>query len=116
MVKIGNLSKEIVDAFNLNYEEGTEIKLTRGRKRHMSKHREEFADFDATFDSIDEIIASPDYVGLHPNGDSLQYIKRMDGNVLVAVRLGDNLTVRTMYVITENKLRNYIEADRIKRM
>ena len=41
MVKIGNLSKEIVDAFNLNYEEGTEIKLTRGRKRHMSKHREE---------------------------------------------------------------------------
>ena len=48
-------------------------------------------DFDATYERIPEIIAHPDYIGRHPNGQSLEYIKRIDGNVLVAVRFVINL-------------------------
>ena len=55
-------------------------------------------------------------MGLHPNGKSLEYVKKIDGNVLVAVRLGDNLDVRTMYVVKESKLQNYINSGRTKKM
>ena len=51
-----------------------------------------------------------------PNGQSLEYIKRIDGNVLVAVRLCDKLNVRTMFVIKDSKLKNYLNAGRVKKM
>lgn len=82
----------------------------------MEKHRQEFRDFDATYERIPEIIAHPDYIGRHPNGRSLEYIKRIDGNVLVAVRLCDKLNVRTMFVIKDSKLKNYLNAGRAKKM
>nr|WP_269473446.1 hypothetical protein [Streptococcus thermophilus] len=46
------------------------------------------------YERIPEIIAHPEYIGCHPNGLSLKYIKRIDGNVLVAVRLCDIIWVR----------------------
>lgn len=113
---VGKLTSEVIKAFGLDYEEGKEISLSLRRKRHMEKHRDEFSDFDETFESIDEIISNPDFVGLHPNGKSLEYVKKIDGNVLVAVRLGDNLDVQTMYVVKESKLQNYINSGRTKKM
>lgn len=116
MKNVGKLSKKVIETFDLDYEEGTLIKLSPKRKNHMEKHRDEFSDFDTTFERIDEIIANPDYVGQHPTGKSLEYIKKIDGNVLVAVRLSDKLTVRTMYVIKETKLKNYIESGRTRKI
>ncbi|XOW02360.1 hypothetical protein QK906_07520 [Streptococcus thermophilus] len=68
------------------------------------------------YERIPEIIAHPEYIGCHPNGLSLKYIKRIDGNVLVAVRLCDKLNVRTMFVIKDSKLKNYLNAGRAKKM
>lgn len=116
MKKVGKLTAEVIQAFGLDYEEEKEIFLSSKRKRHMEKHRDEFKDFDDVFDRIDEIIDEPDYIGLHPSGQSLEYIKRIDGNVLVAVRLSEELTVRTMYVIKDTKLENYVNAGRTKKM
>ena len=36
-------------------------------------------------------------------------------NVLLAVKLDKYLDVRTMYVITDNKLQNYLNSGRIKK-
>lgn len=116
MKRIGQLTDKVIKAFGLEYEAGKEILLSPKRKKHMEKHRDEFADFDGTFERIDEIVQNPDYVGRHPNGQSLEYVKRIDGNVLVAVRLSDKLTVRTMYVIKDTKLENYLKAGRTKKM
>lgn len=116
MKKVGKLTAEVIQAFGLDHEEGKEIFLSNRRKRHMKKHSDEFLDFEDVFSRIDEIIGVPDFVGLHPDGQSLQYIKKIDGNVLVAVRLGEDLDVRTMYVIKETKLENYINSGRIKKM
>lgn len=116
MKKVGELTVEIIKSFGLDYEAGKEIYLSHKRRRHMRKHRDEFSDFDNVFSRIDEIIGDPDFVGLHPDGQSLQYIKKIDGNVLVAVRLGNDLDVRTMYVIRESKLQNYLNSGRIKKM
>ena len=104
MKTVGHLTPKVIKAFDLNYKPGEEITLSAQRKKHMEKHRQEFSDFDAT------------YVGRHPNGQSLEYIKRIDGNVLVAVRLCDKLNVRTMFVIKDSKLKNYLNAGRAKKM
>ena len=92
MKRIGQLTDKVIKAFGLEYEAGKEILLSPKRKKHMEKHRDEFADFDGTFERIDE------------------------GNVLVAVLLSDKLTVRTMYVIKDTKLENYLKAGRTKKM
>ena len=46
-------------------------------EKAYEKHVAEFSDFEKAYESIPEIIRDADYVGLHPNGDSLQYIKRL---------------------------------------
>ena len=85
------MTPKVIKAFNLDYKPGEDITLSAQRKKHMEKHRQEFSDFDAIYERIPEIIAHPDYIGRHPDGQSLEYIKRIDGNVLVAVTLLINL-------------------------
>ena len=91
MKTVGHLTPKVIKAFDLNYKPGEEITLSAQRKKHMEKHRQEFSDFDATYE-------------------------RIDGNVLVAVRLCDKLNVRTMFVIKDSKLKNYLNAGRAKKM
>jgi hypothetical protein len=120
MVKITNvgvIEKEIAMTFGISEHADKNIVLVQNRKKHMKKHVAEFSDFEKAYESIPEIIRDADYVGLHPNGDSLQYIKKIDGNVLVAVSLGvEEGSVRTMYSITENKLNNYLASGRLRKM
>lgn len=110
------MTSKVIKAFDLDYKPGEDITLSAQRKKHMEKHRQEFSDFDAIYERIPEIIAHPEYIGCHPNGLSLKYIKRIDGNVLVAVTLCDKLNVRTMFVIKDSKLKNYLNAGRAKKM
>ena len=110
------MTPNLIKAFNLDYKPGEDITQSAQRKKHMEKHRQEFSDFDAIYERIPEIIAHPDYIGHHPDRQSLEYIKRIDGNVLVAVTLCDKLNVRTMFVIKDSKLKNYLNAGRAKKM
>lgn len=112
---VGRLNSKVIKLCNLSIKESN-IFLHKSRKKHMRKHSHEFANFEDTYKRIDQIISEPDYVGVHPTGQSVEYIKKIDGNVLVAVRLNsDELTVRTMYVITETKLKNYLNSGRIQK-
>lgn len=85
------MTPKVIKAFNLDYKPGEDITLSAQRKKHMEKHRQEFSDFDAIYE-------------------------RIDGNVLVAVTLCDKLNVRTMFVIKDSKLKNYLNAGRAKKM
>ena len=95
---VGHLTPKVIKAFNLDYKPGEDITQSAQRKKHMEKHRQEFSDFDAIYERIPEIIAHPDYIGHHPDGQSLEYIKR------------------TMFVIKDSKLKNYLNAGRAKKM
>nr|WP_269799289.1 dihydroorotate dehydrogenase [Streptococcus thermophilus] len=85
------MTPKVIKAFNLDYKPGEDITQSAQRKKHMEKHRQEFSDFDAIYE-------------------------RIDGNVLVAVTLCDKLNVRTMFVIKDSKLKNYLNAGRAKKM
>ena len=67
---VGHLTPKVIKAFNLDYKPGEDITQSAQRKKHMEKHRQEFSDFDAIYERIPEIIAHPDYIGHHPDGQS----------------------------------------------
>ena len=113
---VGILNDKIINLLNLDPDlEGKEIFLSSKRKMHMKKHKREFLDFEKSFNEIHLVINEPNYVGLHPDGQSIQFIKVTNENVLLAVKLDKYLDVRTMYVITDNKLQNYLNSGRIKK-
>ena len=63
---------------------------------------------------IPEIIKSPDYIGVKNKDLSIQFIKRYEDNILIAVRMDSKgrLSFRTMYTITESQLSDYLKKDR----
>ena len=118
ITEVGKFSQEIITEFGLSYNENDPIILAKNRKKHMLKrHGDEFADFEKTYSQIPDILTTSDYVGLHPDGKSLQFAKLLEENTLVAVRLDPkNGNVRTMYPLTDNKLKNYLDAKRMREM
>lgn len=74
------------------------------------------ADYKKHVESMPDIINNPDYVGLHPKGNSIQYIKRIDELMLVAIRitLKGKLVVRSSYPITQNTLDSYLASGSVK--
>lgn len=115
--KIGFLDDKVIKLLQIDNSKlgDRNIYLKSSRKKHMEKHRNEFNDFESTYNRIDEIIMNPDYVGIHPNGKSIEYIKIIEKTTLVAVRLDKKLTVRTMFPITKEKLQLYLKSGSTKK-
>ena len=118
--RVGEVSLEISKILGLS-KFGTAIRLSDSQIKHIEKHRKDFIsgdDFDEALRKIPDIIANPDFVGRHPSGDSIQFIKKFKSNILVAVRVGskDTFWVKTMYPIRDNKLQNYINSGHIIRL
>lgn len=116
--KVGRVTKAIIDEFGLPISE-KDILIWGDRIPHIERHKGDFAteeDYKKHIEAMPDIISNPDYVSIHPNGQSLEYIKRIDELVLVAVRikLKGNLVVRSAYPIKEEKLDSYITSGRAR--
>lgn len=119
-VTIGRVSKRVMDLLALPHAE-RDIILWKDRIRYLEKHRSDFLNdeaFDKHLRAIPEIVNSPDYVGLHPKGDSIQFIKRIDELMLVAVRISNNRnwTFRSAYPISQETFSAYLEAGTVKKI
>ena len=97
------------------------IKMGYDRISHCNKHKNDFnseQSYNKSIESIPIIIEKPDYVGYNKKNDSIEYIKRIDELTLVAVRLktkGD-LFLRSVYPISEIKLKNKIISKEYKKV
>lgn len=113
-VKIGELRQEVIDAFQLN-RKPCDIILWYDRIKYVEKHKKDFKsenDYYKHIEQIPNIIQNPDYIGLHPKDNSLQYIKRIDKIMLLGVRIkakGD-IFFRSTYPISESNLRKYLNS------
>lgn len=71
-------------------------------------------------DDIPAVIEAPDFIGTNPKEpDSVELVKRMDGNVMVCVKLDkkeDYLYVATVFEITDAKLRKRVASGRLKKI
>lgn len=113
-IKIGELKPEVIDILNLDLKpQNINIWSTR-IDEHCEKHKEEYSSpkaYNQAVKSIPNIISNPDYVGLHKNGN-IQYIKKLDDISLVGVQVikcGGGLLFRTIFPITEDKLKYNIK-------
>lgn len=96
---------------------GKRILLLANRIEYTEKHKGNFQTADEYYEclkNITNIIDNPDYLGLPPHDDSIQFIKRMGRAIIVAVRISNkgNLSYRTMYPITDSQLNDYLRKNR----
>ena len=91
--------------------------IWKDRIEHIQKHSYDVSGFSAKemIDLLPLIIEAPDYMGYRTKDNSLQFIKLINGNLLVAVRTDSNgrLNFRTMYTITDGQLDDYIRKNYI---
>lgn len=114
-IKIGELNQKVIDMLHLDLKPQN-INLWSTRiEEHCEKHKNEYSNptaYNQAIKSIPLILSEPDYVGLHKNGN-IQYIKQLDDISLVGVQVlkgSGNLLFRTIFPISEVKLKNSIKS------
>lgn len=103
------ITDEYIETFGLDesYKDIT-IALYDDRINHIERHREDFTDplfLDIVFRDLSLIVSNPDFISEDKKNNSLQIVKKMEDNVLVAVRIssGPILKIKTIYPINETK-------------
>ena len=108
--KIAEISDRVIYLLELDIDEKTPIYITNNNiKQIKKKHPEDFTKYG---ENLLEIISNPTYISQHPINKSIEYIKvykKEKDYVLVAVRVsfGGNYYVRTLFVMSENKVYRY---------
>lgn len=116
---VGKISEHIADLLNLSVPVDSNIYLGQSNLEHMkTSHPEDFEKYGA---ELIHILAYPDYVGMNPTDNSIEYVKEflIDGDyVKVAVRLsGKGLYfARSLYVLNPRRVHNYISKGTLKKV
>lgn len=120
IIKVGELTNRIIDILELE-EKPRNIKFAYDRIAHCENHKKDFKNeqsYNKSMQNIPLILNNPDYVGYNKNNNSIEYIKRIDELTLVAIRIkqkGD-LFLRSIYPISEVKLKNKILSKEYKKV
>jgi len=108
---VGTFSQHIIDLVNINHQE-TDILFSKDKIEYTIKHIKEYDDnseYKILVEHTPDIILHPDYLGLHPTGQSIEFIKFMSKIMVVAIRLKPHgvLWVKTVFPITQDKFNLY---------
>ena len=108
--KIGKISKEICDRYNIYEFENYEICQSMDLYSHVNKHIKDFKDihsFEKALLSIDKIIKKPLFVSYDKNRRSLSYYGKIDEYVCCIVKIKISRRycyVATIYPVSKKKL------------
>lgn len=114
---LGILSKEISEYWKLPNHKNKPILVFEDRKLHViAKHLDDFGskeEIEKIYNKLSLIINKPDYVFYNKKTKGLEYYKKINANICVAVRIstGKVLKVRSWYPVTEIKIKNRIKKD-----
>lgn len=115
---VGQVNAHVEALLSLTVPDDRNIYISPGNIAHMqSSHPQDFARYGA---DIELILAAPDYVGQNPKDGSIEYVKEYRVNndfVKVAVRLsgGSRYYARSLYVLNNNRVKNYIAKGTLKK-
>jgi len=115
--KIGAFSSSVIKLLNLDIPINTPIFIGESNILHMKNNHP--VDFEKYFPVMAEIIAEPDYVCINKKDGSLEYVKEYKPDqVKVAVRVSTNGTyyARTLYVLNNQRVLDFIEKGILKRV
>jgi hypothetical protein len=112
MTKVGEINLRVIEILNLDIEPGTPIFIGKSNVLHMSRSHP--SDYKEYRNHIPDIIENPDFVGINPKDDSIEYVKIFDVDgkfVKVAVRVsqGGVCYARTIYARDLEKMTKFIE-------
>lgn len=113
---IAYLTEKVAETLGL-IKKRSPIYLGESNIEHMKQRHP--ADYAKYGNYIPEILNHPDYVGINPNDNSIAFVKEfeIDGEfVKVAVRISSSgiLFARSLYIITDSKINNYIKKGSLK--
>lgn len=115
MLQIGQLEPEIIALLGLTtVSPGQPILVGQSNIEHMeSQHPADYAQY-GTY--LNDIVQNPDYVSLHPNDGSIQFIKEFPDRVMVAVRATQKgtLIARSLFTMSTEKWDSYTLKGAIK--
>ena len=118
MLQVGIVAPHIANLLGLQHLAGKPIFLGPTNIQHMqSSHPLDYAKYGI---ELTNILASPDYVASNPKDGSMEYVKEFLVNqeyVKVAVRIsaGGNLYARSLYVLNNNRVKNFIAKGMLKK-
>lgn len=117
--KVGSVSKKVINLLGLSgIDAGTPIYLGESNIVHMkSRHLNDYLKYGA---DISRIINDADYVGMNSSDNSIEFVKEyvIDNEfVKVAVRVsqGNKLYARSLYVLNNRRVRNFIAKNTLKK-
>ena len=89
-----------------------EVVITNNQIEHIKERHEDV--LETILENMKEIIENPDYISIHPNDESVSFIKKFDQNISVAIKVSTagDMVFRTMYPLRESQLNNYIASGR----
>lgn len=117
--KVGKLSARVISLLGLTQKKDQPILLGASNIAHMqSRHP---ADYQKYGKYIPQIISKPDYVRLNTKDGSIEYVKdfKINGEyVKVAVRTSGSGTLyaRSVYVLTPQRVQNFIKNGSLKKV
>lgn len=120
--RVGYIQEKVIDlcpSDKMTLTLNQPIFISEGNEDHIkSEHPEEYNQY---FTELSDILANPDYLGVHPSGRSIQYFKFFgDGpdRILVAVRATKRgtLFVRSLYSVPEENFENYLKSGTITKV
>jgi len=112
---LGILDSYKISLLNLSLQE-TKIMISNDKVGYTRKHIGNYdskEEYERLVQQAPEIIAFPDYLGLHPTKQSIEFIKDIDGKIMVlAVRIRNYgvLWVKTIFPITQDKFNLYLQS------
>lgn len=115
---VGVITERIEELLGITITGDRSIYFGESNLIHMqSSHPADFAKYGADLQSI---LAAPDYVGQNPTDGSIEYVKEYvidDEYVKVAVRIAGSgrYYARSLYILNNNRVRNYIEKNTLKK-
>ena len=115
--QVGKISQRTIDLLYLDIEPGTPIYLGKSNILHMSRTHPQ--DYKTYGKHILDILANPDYVGLNPKDDSIEYVKIFEMTnefVKVAVRVSHAgvCYARTIYARDLTKLMKFVNKGHLQ--
>lgn len=116
--QVGTIDSRVIALLDMDIPSGTPIYLGDSNISHMqSSHPSDYQKYGG---DIENILATPDYVGINPNDSSLEYVKEYCINhqfVKVAVRIssGNSFYARSLYVLNNNRVHNFIAKGTLKK-
>ncbi|MEG1431938.1 PBECR3 domain-containing polyvalent protein [Eubacterium sp.] len=116
MVVLGYISAEIINTLGLDLSPGAPIYIGESNIRHMKKSHPE--DYKRYRHLLKEILNDPDYVGINPSDQSIEFVKEIqmgDEFIKVAVRVSQNGKhyARTLYKLNTRRTLNFIRDGKL---